>query len=126
MQDDAVQTLNDLIHLDIDAIHAYRQAIDACTVPEIRDHLTAFKADHERHVLDLQAAVRKLGAEPAAERDLKGFFIEGFTAIASMGDRSALYAMRTNEEITNRRYEAARRAIVDIDLSKLVAQNLAD
>src|SRR5262249_52746952 len=61
-------------------------------------------------VMELEGAVRALGGQPATGRDLKGFFIEGFTAIMSRGDRSALVAMRGNEEITTRRYEAALRA----------------
>ena len=47
MNDDAIQTLNDLIHLDVDAIHAYQQAIDACETPEIKDQLTAAGATVE-------------------------------------------------------------------------------
>jgi hypothetical protein len=128
MNDEAVATLNDLIHLDVDAIHAYRQAIDACTVAEIRDQLLAFEGDHRRHVTELEGAVRALGSEPVQGQDLKGFIIEGFTAIASRGDRSALLVMRGNEEITTRRYDAARRASTDIsgDLVLLIEKNYQD
>src|SRR5579871_601326 len=106
MTEKMVETLNDLIHLDIDAIHAYRQAIDGCEILEVKDRLTLFMGDHERHVADLGAAVRSLGREPAHGKDWKGFFIEGFTAIMSQGDRTALLAMRGNEELTTRRYQA--------------------
>jgi uncharacterized protein (TIGR02284 family) len=99
--------LNDLIKLDVDAVHAYDQAIEACVIDEVRDRLTEFRGDHDRHIRDLSAQVRALGAEPEVRRDWKGFFIEGFTAIASQGDHSALLAMRGNEELTNRTYERA-------------------
>jgi uncharacterized protein (TIGR02284 family) len=126
MNEEAVATLNDLIHLDIDAILAYRQAIDACEIMEVRDNLVAFMGDHQRHVAELQGAVRALGGEPAEGKDLKGFFIEGFTAIVSMGDHTALLAMRGNEEITTRRYDAARRANVTGDVLQLIEKNYQD
>ena len=126
MHETAISTLNDLIHLDIDAIHAYRQAIDACEIAEVRTQLASFMADHERHVTDLEGAVRGIGGVPAAGRDLKGFFIEGFTAIMSRGDRTALIAMRGNEEVTTRRYEAALRANLSDEARTLVEKNHAD
>jgi uncharacterized protein (TIGR02284 family) len=126
MNEATVSTLNDLIQLDIDAVHAYRQAIDACEVAEVRDNLTAFLGDHERHIAELGGVVRALGGQPPAGKDLKGFVIEGFTAIASRGDRSALSAMRGNEEITTRRYDAARRAKVPGDVLQIIEKNYAD
>ena len=126
MKKDTTETLNDLLRLDIDAIQAYKQAIDACEVPAIRDRLTEFMGDHERHVRDLRDAVRNLGAEPVEKRDLKGFLIEGFTAISSRGDRSALMAMRGNEELTNRRYDAARKSEVPADVHELIERNYQD
>ena len=126
MNEEAIATLNDLIHLDIDAVQAYRQALDACEVAEVKSQLTAFKADHERHVTELETTVRCLGGEPASGRDLKGFFIEGFTAIMSRGDRSALLAMRANEEITTRKYEAALRTNLAGEVRALVEKNERD
>ncbi len=99
--------LNDLIKLDVDAVHAYDQAISACVIDEVKDRLTEFRGDHDRHIRDLSQCVRTLGGTPEVERDWKGFFIEGFTAIASQGDHSALLAMRGNEELTNRKYQNA-------------------
>lgn len=126
LDDRSITSLNDLIHLDIDAIQAYRHAIDACEIVEIRDSLTGFMVDHERHVRDLREAVRSLGGEPAAGRDVKGFFIEGFTAIMSQGDRSALLAMRGNEELTNRCYETARTADLPEHVRPLIELNYQD
>jgi uncharacterized protein (TIGR02284 family) len=125
MNEDAIKTLNDLIHLDVDAIHAYRQAIDACDTAEIKDRLTEFRGDHERHVRDLAVVVRGLGGEPDERQDLKGFLIEGFTAITSHGDRSALVAMRGNEELTTRRYDAARKANLT-EARDLIERNYQD
>ncbi len=126
MNDEAVKTLNDLLYLDTDAIRAYSQAIDACETGEVKDQLTAFRADHERHTRDLEAAVKSLGGVPVQGPDLKGFFIEGFTAILSHGDRSALHAMRGNEELTTRRYDAARKANLPKESADVVERNYED
>jgi uncharacterized protein (TIGR02284 family) len=126
MNEEAITTLNELIYLDVDAVSAYRQAIDACEVAEVKSQLITFKGDHERHVTELEGLVRSLGGEPASGRDLKGFFIEGFTAIMSRGDRSALLAMRANEEITTRKYEAALRANLAGEARALVEKNEKD
>lgn len=127
MNEDAIHTLNDLIHLDADAIRAYQQAIAACQSPVVKQRLTEFMGDHERHVVELGGAVRSLGGVPVeAKQDIKGFFIEGFTAIMSHGDRSALMAMRGNEELTTRRYEAARKANVTGDALLVIDKNYQD
>src|SRR5581483_8434778 len=88
-------------------IQAYEQAIDACDVEEIRSNLREFQEDHERHVRELSQCVRDHGGIPKQKRDIKGFLIQGFTKITSRGDRSALTAMRGNEELTNRSYVSA-------------------
>src|SRR3954469_11923479 len=87
---DSNKELNDLIHLDIDAIRAYEHAIKACEHEVVASRLREFKGDHERHVRDLSDCVRRLGGEPANKPDVKGFFIEGFTAVTSLGTHSAL------------------------------------
>jgi uncharacterized protein (TIGR02284 family) len=107
MYDKAIDVMNEQIHLDMDAIDAYDEAIDACETAEFKLKLGEFKGDHERHVQDLSECVRACGGEPSVRRDVKGFFIKGFTAITAMGDKSALYAMRTNEQLTNRSYDNA-------------------
>jgi len=123
---DPIKVMNDLIQLDRDAIHAYQQAIEACEVPAIRAKLTEFQGDHQRHVRDLDAKVRSMGGEPPAGRDIKGFFMEGFTALTSLGDRSALVAMRTNEELTTRTYRSVLEQTPPVDVSALIEENYKD
>jgi uncharacterized protein (TIGR02284 family) len=126
MYEDANKKLNDLIHLDNDAIRAYRQAIDACETPEVKQQLTSFMGDHERHVKDLDGLVRSQGGTPVEGPDVKGFLIEGFTAIMSRGERSALHAMRGNEELTSRLYDAARKATLPAEAMTVVERNYQD
>jgi uncharacterized protein (TIGR02284 family) len=102
-----IRAVQDLIHLDMDAIKAYEQAIKACEHENVASQLRSFQSDHQRHVNDLSEELRKLGEQPDVRTDLKGFFIEAFTAVTSHGTRSALLAMRGNEQLTTARYKAA-------------------
>ncbi|OLD33674.1 MAG: ferritin [Deltaproteobacteria bacterium 13_1_20CM_2_69_21] len=104
----SIATLQDLIHLDMDAIKAYDQAIKACEHENVASQLRLFRSDHERHVRNLSQELTRLGEKPDARTDVKGFFIEKFTAITSIGTRSALMSMMGNETLTTARYKAAQ------------------
>ena len=126
MAKDIIGVLNELIQLDRNAIAAYDQAIEACEHAHVKNTLTGFKGDHERHVVDLSAQVTALGGIPEKTRDLKGKLIEGFTAITSIGDQSALLAMRGNEELTNRKYAAALKEALPAEAQIIVERNHDD
>jgi len=121
------EKLNKLIKLDVDAVHAYKQAIDACTMEDLRSNLLRFQEDHQRHIRDLSQQVRACGGEPEVETSWAGFLIEGFTAITAQGDHSALLAMRGNEELTNRTYEGALNAAdLPTEVRALLERNFSD
>lgn len=126
MAKDVIEVLNELIRLDRNAIGAYDQAIEACEHAHIKVALTGFRGDHERHVADLSAQVSALGGVPEQTRDLKGKLLEGFTAITSFGDQSALLAMRGNEELTNRKYESALKENLTEEARIVVERNHDD
>ncbi|WP_437768543.1 ferritin-like domain-containing protein [Sorangium sp. So ce281] len=126
MARDVIEVLNDLIQLDRDAITAYDRAIDACEHAHTKERLASFRDDHARHVVDLTAHVTSLGGIAARTRDLKGKLIEGFTAITSQGDQSALLAMRGNEELTNRQYQAALDESLTAEARAIVERNYTD
>jgi uncharacterized protein (TIGR02284 family) len=126
MAKDVIHELNELIRLDHDAVRAYDKAIEACDHPTIRGTLGEFKRDHERHVIDLSAQVTLMAGTPAGGPDLKGALIEGFTAITSRGDQSALMAMRGNEELTNRRYASALEKELPAGARAVVEKNYQD
>jgi len=125
---ETIDTLKDLIQLDFDASRAYDQAIDEIDVPTIRNQLIEFRADHERHISNLSALLRQMGeAPPEQSRDLKGFFIEGFTAVRSMtGTEGALKAMQTNENLTNKRYNQAMKVTMPNEVADQVERNFQD
>lgn len=103
-----IDSLNDLIALDYDAVNAYESAIARINDASVQTRLREFKGDHEQHIRDLSGYVASYGKEPRRRPDTKGFFIQAFTAITSMmGDKAALTAMKSNEELTNRTYDKA-------------------
>lgn len=126
MDRNVVNVMNRLIRLDLTAIRSYEQAIEGAKSVEIRERLTEFMADHHRHVRDLEVMVVAFGGKPAKRRGLMGPFIEGFTAVLAMGNRTALLAMRTNEALTNRTYAAALRRPLPEGVRALIASNYAD
>ena len=123
-----IKKLSSLVHLDIDAIHAYDQAIQKIDVMEVRSQLDQFKADHQRHVDDLSAVIRRLGGEPPTfSPDFKGYLIQGFTALRSVtGTEGALKAMDTNEKLTNRNYESALSWDLASDVMDIIRRNRED
>ncbi len=104
-----IDRLSDLAQLDIDAYHAYAQAIDSVEEADLKSHLVSYQSDHEKHYVELSRVIRELGGNPPEfSRDFKGYLIEGFTSLRSaMGTKGALKAMKTNEEMTNRKYSQA-------------------
>lgn len=120
--------LRKLAQLDVDAIELYEAAIQRITVPLLRDKLSEFRADHERHVVNLNAELVKTDAKPVeAKPDLKGSVLRGFTAVTSMiGDHAALVAMTANEEISNRSYEKALKIDWSASQRELIQQNCDD
>lgn len=122
-----IESLQDLIHLDMDAIMAYDQAIAACEHDFVADQLREFRVDHGGHVHDLSEELRKLGETPDARTDTKGFFIEKFTAITARGTHSALIAMLANENLTTAKYSAAMELEDLPDSAKaVIRQNYSD
>ncbi len=125
---ETIDTLKDLIQLDFDASRAYDQAIEEIDVPSIRNQLIQYRSDHERHISNLSALLRRMGeTPPEPSRDIKGFLIEGFTAIRSMtGTEGALKAMETNEKLTNKRYSQATSISMPTDVADQVERNFQD
>lgn len=123
-----IAKLTELAHLDIDAVKAYDQALDNIEMDEIREQLSDFRTDHERHIRNLSSALRSFGAEaPSPRPDMKGFFITAFTAIRSAaGTEGALKAMASNEKMTTSKYDDALNWKLPSDLKEMVRSHFAD
>lgn len=117
-----------LAQLDIDAVHAYSQAIDRIDVQDIKDQLSRFRQDHERHVRDLSPVINRLGGmAPEFKPDFKGFLIQGMTTLRSVtGTEGALKAMKMNEQLTNKTYDTALGWELPADVRSIVEKNRDD
>lgn len=105
-----ISELDDLIALDHDAIAAYDAAIERLDDVSIARRFEEFKQDHERHVRDLSGAVSTLGGTPRRGGDLKKFLTKGKVVLAGLGsDKQILQAMKSNEDTTVSKYDAAVR-----------------
>ena len=127
-KEEILDHLQKLIHLDVDATHAYDQAIKNVSEQVIKDKLILFQGDHRKHVELLSAKVVELGGTPPElTQDFKGFFISGFTALRSLtGTRGALEAMETNERLTTSKYEEASKLVFPADVASIIQANLSD
>ncbi len=125
---DIVHLLNNLIELDFDAIEAYEAAIARLTDAHDQESLRAFMGDHMRHTKELAVRVRELGGEPKNRADIKQVLTKGKVVLAGLiGDVAILWAMRSNEDDTNKAYEkAVEQQGLPSQLRNLLEQNLND
>jgi uncharacterized protein (TIGR02284 family) len=123
-----IERLESLMQLDHNAVSAYKQAIEKIDIPNVREKLEEFRGDHERHIVDLDACIRRLGGTPKEiSRDVKGSLIKGFTALRSVtGTEGALKAMKTNEQLTNRQYDDAMSLEMPEEVREVVEKNRDD
>jgi uncharacterized protein (TIGR02284 family) len=129
MNKDIVDKLKSLVKLDIDAASAYEEALEHIDTPSIHKTINLYLEDHKRHVDTLSNLLRTAGeVPPERTKDIKGYFIEGFTAIRSAtGEEGALKALLSNEKITNRKYqEAYENWDLDPEALAVVSDNYED
>jgi len=125
-----IKKLSDLAQLDIDAVDAYETALKKIDDKETHKTVDQFRQDHVRHVDDLNKLISKLGGKPVEfSKDLKGYLIEGMTALRSVtGTKGAMKAMETNEIITNKRYSESLQENLDFsdEVRALLQKNYDD
>jgi uncharacterized protein (TIGR02284 family) len=122
-----IEELNELIRYDFDAIGAYNTAITDIQELAAREPLKEFRADHERHVLELSAIVRGLGGEAAESPDIKGIVRKTMTKVAGLGGtEGTLKAMRSNEEVLNKTYAHHFGLDFPADIKEVIRRNYAD
>ena len=117
-----------LVQLDIDAVHAYEQAIENITESAIRDMMTKFRNDHQRHIEALSPEIEALGETPPEySPDFKGYLISGFTSLRSMtGTEGALKAMQANENFIKIKYNEAIKWQLSPSIMGIVEKNFRD
>ena len=125
--DKTIEELNELIRFDYDAIGAYDTAISGIHEPAARDPLIQFRADHERHIVELSAIVRRLGAEPVDKPDLKGLARKTMTKMAELGGTEMiLKAMHSNERVLVKAYMHHQSLDFPTDIAQVIHKNFRD
>jgi uncharacterized protein (TIGR02284 family) len=121
------EELSELIRFDYDAIGAYTTAIDDIKEAAVRDPLVRFREDHERHVVELSAIVRRLGGTPPDKPDFKGFMRKTMTKVAGLGGtEGTLKAMKSNEEVLNKTYSHHLTFEWPADIRAVIERNYSD
>jgi uncharacterized protein (TIGR02284 family) len=125
---DLKSALCQLIEVDYDAVEAYRAATDRLRDAAAKATLTAFMADHGRHISEVGAELSAMGGEPPRGPDIRRVLAQGKVVIAGLfGDQAVLRAMKANEDDTNTAYErAAARSDLTPTLESLLRRNLDD
>jgi uncharacterized protein (TIGR02284 family) len=125
---DVIKNVVQLIQVDIDALAAYKQALSAIDDSAIHKKMKSFADDHARHIKELSKWVKDAGGTPPENtKDIKGFLIQGFTAIAGkIGLKSVLTAMQQNEKLTNKAYKNAKGWKGSSELKELVSNGYDD
>lgn len=100
---EVVKELSRLAGLEVDAVYAYDAAIAAFGLQDpIGRELQLFHLEHQRHALELHAAIAGLGySPPESVPDVKGVVIGALTAPTRAPSlQEVLEAMRGNEQLT--------------------------
>lgn len=108
LESDLLQTLNNLVQLDLDAMEAYDLGVARVERSEFHEQLEAFKGDHVRHAEQLSAIVTEMGGKPSTGPGTKQMMTTGSAVLADIvGDKRVLEALKANEDDTNIAYERA-------------------
>ncbi|KQT62602.1 MULTISPECIES: DUF2383 domain-containing protein [unclassified Aureimonas] len=120
--------VQNLLILEHDALAAYESTIAKLDDVGHKAKIAEFKADHERHVVELTRMAQSLGVEAPIEGDLKEYLTTGKVALAAIvGDRTILKAMSTNEIETKMAYDhASKNSVATHEAKAFFAKAYAD
>jgi hypothetical protein len=117
--------LSSIVQLDVNAAHAFGEAIEKTEILSLRDQFRKFRDAHNLHVQALSKVIRALDViPPEYTQDFKGVLMEGWAAIrGSMGVEGTLKAMKTNMEYTAKKYREATALPFTPNIQDLVERN---
>lgn len=105
-QKDFAEALKELVELDHAAVEAYEAAIERLENPSYQKKLKEFKGDHEHHIEEISALLKKNKHDVPEGGTAKQILTTGKVLLANMvGDNTILQAMKSNEIDTNTAYE---------------------
>jgi rubrerythrin len=104
-----ISELSRLYALEVDAVHAYSNAVAILPPGPVRDEVAIFGLEHQRHALVLQELIVRRGYNPpAAAPDVKGVVIGALTAPRRpLSPEDVLEGLRGNEQLTSTLYAKA-------------------
>lgn len=123
-----VGTLNELLLLDRESLEAYAAAIDAVDDdPMARDTMMSFRADHERHVKELEIAIRACGGVPVTTTSARSSLTKDHASFASLPSSTAMFrVLKSNEDVVVQRYRAALSLDAPSDIVEVVRRACND
>ncbi len=123
-----IADLTDLLQLEHDALPAYSVAIAGLRRPDLRETLEAYREDHERHVRDLSAQIRRLGGVPLGLPHLPTGLLKLGVQMLGLpgGDRAVLLAFVSNEWQSQEKYARYAARPYPPELSALLGRHAAD
>lgn len=105
---DFATLIENMLSLERDAIAAYEATIERLEDAGRKQTVAGFKADHERHVAELERLAREHDATIPDEGDLKQMLTTGKVKLGGlMGEGALLKAMSSNEDDTIAAYRHA-------------------
>ena len=124
MQNNSVETLNELLRGEISAVETYRQALEKLTSSPVRAALEECWRSHEIRVQKLRQQVERLGGHPDEGSGAWGAFAKLVAGGAKVfGERAAIAALEEGEDHGLRLYtgdiaklDPASRVLVEADM----------
>lgn len=119
------KVLSSLAQLDINAAHAYGQAIENTEIIALRDQFRKFRDAHNENADALGRVIRALDVVPPEyAEDFKGVLMEGWTALrGSTGVEGTLKSMKNNGEYISKKYREATALPFTEHIKALVERN---
>lgn len=106
-QENFTDALKELIELEYAETDAYEEAVERLEAPTYKEKLIEFRADHERHIKEISALLKKNNHEiPQKGTVGKRLITTGKVILANIvGDNTILQAIKSNETDANMAYE---------------------
>lgn len=123
-----IAELIDLLQLEYDALPVYTLAISAVGRRELRDALTSFRDDHQRHIRDLSALLRDAGGVRVPLPHLPTGLLKLGVQVAALpgGDRAILLAFKSNEWQSQAKYARHAARAHPAEVAEVLRRNAAD
>lgn len=122
------KVITDLYKHELTVQKVYHDIMAKIDNPEIRENLTCFLRDHEKHIENLSNKIVILtGSKPSKIKNVKGTIIAGYVALRSMaGQHGALTALQTVEEDIVKHYRTASTENISKESLELINTHLKE